>query len=333
VFTVDTNELLFEGGSRVFTLDVTGDKKDPKTVSVTLNITPNLTGAAVFRVDWATPPTTSYADLDLSTGAATLVRIGTLGYNNTMGAFTGFQEALEYVDRNAEANTDYLIRVEQDELSLPKFLVSLRKKNNITLRLRGTAKGGPKILQHGGSSEYSYNTSVVTQSSAKDCYGFFNFGKSGTSKETFVLENNITVKGIGKGQPDPNPARYSYLVHIWPNSTLVMKKGSKLTELTHTQVKSVILVTPTFDPATAPDGNMRIEGGSITDCTFLTSGWLVYMNYTPTYYDSGAFYMAASTEENPIDLTGNTSTKLVFNSNSSYTWDLLDYLGNGLSKP
>jgi hypothetical protein len=321
VIEVNTRDLVFDGGSRAFTLTVSEGGKESRTINVTLDVDTYESGAAVFKVDWDQKPAELYADLDLSAGEADLVRLGPVS-GGIPGAFTGLREAIEYVDRNTEADTDYLIRVEKSEVSLPRFLITASQRENVTIRLRGT-KNGPWVLQNinqNGSANVSYNSTIVNAGNApyEDLAGsdteggFFAIGVGSIGKNiTFILENNITVKGVGTGSPES--VLYRSLFKVDLNATLVMKKGSKLTEYVSTQFDassfSVIHVNiANTGGVPRPSGWVRIESGSITDCTFdASASSLVYFEGMATNYAKGVFYKAASTQDNPIVLTGNSN--------------------------
>jgi hypothetical protein len=326
VFTVDTADLVFDGGDRVFTLEVSENGALPKTVTVTLNVAPNLSGAAVFKVNWPVTPATLYGDLDLTTlreGGVTLTRLGPLE-NDAVTGKPGFRQAVEYVDLNAMANTDYLIRVEDDALDLPRFYLTFMQQENVTLRLRGT-KDGPWTLQNnnlrpnapGGTSYNPSKATISLGNSASD--GFFNIGNyNGGKSQALVLENNITVKGVGAGQPQS--LAYRNLFKIWPtNVALVMKKGSKLTESVNTTTGSgrSIIYVPSLG---TPQGDvLRIEGGSITDCSFDnipdiygSAAALIFFGEMQSNYGSGSFYKAAHSPENPVVISGNSSSLVIW---------------------
>jgi hypothetical protein len=314
VVSVNTADLVFDGGTRNFTLTVSEDGKAPRTVTAAVKLDPerNHTGAAVFKVDWNPAPATPYEDLDpaLANGKAALERIDT----GTPAAFTGFQGALQWVLDNAEAHTDYLIRVEGDEL-VPRIGFAANGKANVTLRLRGT-KDGPWDLKHDGSTGSIYSGTNPTSID-----GFITLNKTSPSQLiTFILENNITVKGA------QNSTQYRSLISVGYNATLVMKKGSKITgHVTNTANYSA---SPIFIPGANPNasrdpalhGHIRIEGGSITDCDFDDVGrkHLIYFERAEGLTSLGAFYKAASTEENPIIINNNKKDNTVsFYANAS----------------
>jgi hypothetical protein len=225
---------------------------------------------------------------------------------------------MEYADRNAEANTDYLIRVEQDEPSLPRFVISANGQENVTMRLRGYQE--ERTLKNMNQAQVEGNVSYDSEFMAPNggldytgqaaMYSFFDIGYAYKSallrnKIAFILENNITVKGTGQ----ETSKLHRNLFTVYYNVTLVMKKGSKLTEYNYST--SVIEVKNQGLPAAQnKHGMLRIEGGSITNCSFTdnTAG-LVFFQYGRSIFVPGSLYKAASTTENPIDLkTGNTNS-------------------------
>jgi hypothetical protein len=228
--------------------------------------------------------------------------------------------ALEYVDRNATADTDYLVRVEQNEENLPKFTFSFLKQEDVTVRLRGY--GGERTLKHGGGTTESLNnaTGMANWKDLRSQDGFFNVGTSDSEnfsqKKTFILENNITVEGGGEGVTAQNYKYYS-LFTVNRNATLVMKKGSKLTKHNSawggTIVLSVIWLYNWDGTGPETQGQVRLEGGcSITDCTFpSTTTGLISTTYGTTKLIPGTVYKAAS---NLIDLSGNSNTLVVLGS-------------------
>jgi hypothetical protein len=343
VFTVDTADLVFDGGKRTFTLGVSEEGAAPKTVTVTLNAEPRLTGAAVFRVDWPQTPAVSYADL---TGAAVLTR---LDGSEGVPEFAALLDAIEWVDRNARANTDYLIRVEQDAVNLPRIYFTGRNVENVTLRLRGT-KNGPWILRNNDSppnegQSASYNSTIITPantgigSSGATPYGaFFHIGWSSiTNKITFILENNITVEGAGSAQS----RSYYSLFRVTTNAALVMKPGSKITG--YTAVTNDVNYCPIHITVTSGNtskdprqhGHIRIEGGSITDCAFDTGKThLIGFSAQEAYVGAGAFYKAESTPDNPIVIQDNSDTVVFFNLGASSGTASYDISGSAeISRP
>ncbi|MDR3123838.1 MAG: hypothetical protein LBU16_08695 [Treponema sp.] len=241
VFTVNTHDFVFEGGSRNFTLTVSEDGKQPKTVTVNARVDANATGAAVFLVT---------RDED---GVETLTRVdtGTEAYNptyNDRGAvsangvlekpapFGNLKDALVWVDQNTAANQEWLIRVEDAENYIPKMILVCRTRvpngsastnsdGNIKIRLRG--KGGTeRVIKHngatvpylgaGGSVSSPYLGLISIDSRTRD---------NNTPGVTLQLEKSITLKGGTLSQV----SHYTAMVAPDRNSVLVMEAGSKIT--------------------------------------------------------------------------------------------------------
>jgi hypothetical protein len=323
VVTVDTRDLVFDGGTREFTLNVGEEGKTGRTVAVTLNVEPTYetaAGAALFKVE-------------REGGAETLTRLGGDAAN-----FTGFQAAFEWLESRAEASTEYLIRVEQDERSLPNLVVSLNNAANVTLRLRGS-KDGPWTLK-------PFNDNAANTVNIKNFTTYRAFiqigGDTGNSvgKRTFILGNNITVE-TGAIRVPTYGKSWVYQIGVYNNATLVLEKGSKLTghdsrELGGTD-RSVIYISGTStanntDPL--KHGMVRIEGGSITNCFMPDTSSLIYCAILSARIASGTFCLAPSSA---LTLNGNTNDNVMIAKGSSEsfapTWDLNDYLIDGLSVP
>ncbi|MDR2601045.1 MAG: hypothetical protein LBC53_01130 [Spirochaetaceae bacterium] len=336
VFKVAANDLLFEGGARNFTL---GD------VAVTLNVTPKLTGAAVFKVEW--PEGETYYDSAYDGGEYDTDGVFTGGVYNAAGAysrqtltrldgvsggpaaFNNFLQAIEYVDCNAEENTEYLIRVEQDELTLPRIFFIGNNQENVTVRVRGY--GAPRALKcsaNYGNNNDSYNKTVISAAppfpggSSNANMGFLNLGYCATNATIpfnkgidFILDNNIIVKEAGNVKAPV----YLDLIYIYYNATLVLRKGAVISDYysdkTNTNINPIRMHTKTQykgTPAAANDGKVRIEGGSIKDCTFGNIAYLIYSPYGEDQHYPGAFYMDVSTADNPITISGNTNNYVYF---------------------
>ena len=326
VFTVDTRDLVFDGGTRSFTLG---------NVEVTLNVLPNTTGAAVFTVKWPEDSDYAYTSNPANYGNATLTRVWGAGSDE------GALQAIEYVDRNAEANTEYLVRVEKDETALPRIFFTGKGEENVTIRLRGL--GEPRILAfsdgYSTSNHDSYNKDLIgainppNNSSNKD-YGFINVGdpkKTLTNKTTFILDNNITVQGSGDSKCDV----YSDLIQVNYNATLVLRKGALITDGNSNYTISISADTSNTARSPKKHGKLRIEGGSITNCISTSDNpRLIYVQRKQDWLDYGTFYMAPSTDNNLIVFTNNTNNILKFNTTSgTNTFDLSNYLVSGLIEP
>ena len=217
LFTVDTSafDLMFEGGNRSFELEVREENKEPKTVTVTLNVTPNKTGVAVFKVtrpegdqgftkNMTSPQAEDWAvSGSLERVPAASIKTWKFGTSKTSpGSWnTALQgnrvlDALAWADHQSvegAANGEYLIRVEKDE-ALPKIDISARADKitpggKVTIRLRGS--GGEKIL--------SYDKSQIISS------GTFDYHRKDLWGNTFPPVDRYSGiisldRGIGAGQ-------------------------------------------------------------------------------------------------------------------------------------
>jgi hypothetical protein len=323
VVEVDTRGLVFDGGTRSFDLTVGESDALPRTITVTLKIETRKTGAAVFTV-------TRDAE-----GVETLERLDTGG-----GSFATFQAALEGVDVNAQPNTEYLLRVEQDNRSLPRFLLTFNNAENVTLRLRGD-QDGPWTLQRADNTVVSYNVDSAAWSTSPSASlyswtGFFSIGPVyGTtvgvvaSKKTFILGSNITVEGLGNKVYQTGAYSRSAF-YVCPNATLVLEPGFVLRDW-YTVTDSYDLCPIHVISASAANrnptkhGKLRIEGGSFINNTFNTNQRLIYVGGGgEEALEYGAFYKTASTAANPIVFSGNTNDKIFFyrTSKINSTYDL-----------
>jgi hypothetical protein len=318
VFTVDTRDLVFDGGTRSFTLNVSETGCLPRRVTVTLNVATTcegVPGAAVFKVVERDGNDVEY-----------LERVG--------GNFEGLVEAFTWVENNAEANTEYTIRVEKDETNLPHLIVGLNAVKNATLRLKGT-KEGPWTL----SATDSYAPVVGGQSSfisRESTDSFIQIGGVPSSgfigaypKRTFILGSNITIRS--GALPLGWEQTYVNVFHVYANATLVLEPGSAITD--HNTSRPVIAVNTSNGPNTnndpTLDGKLRIEGGSITGCTLSIDSSLIFISGNPDFRSSDSFYLAPG---NVLTLEGNSDNNLGIHSPAN-TFDLTRYLASGLSLP
>jgi hypothetical protein len=309
VVTVATGELPFDGGTLAFTLNVAKDGATSRAINVTLNISANKTGAAAFKV--TRPEGQTYnGDMD----EAILERVGE--------AFTGFQAALQWVDANAQADTEYLIRVEQNDTGMVKHYLSFNN-TNVIVRLRGD-KNGPYTLKHQGTLDDMYYNKVLITGSApspSSFTGLFSIvARSPSTPKIFIVGNNITIEGNGSSAYASNMNLNSlFLIHA--NITLVLEKGSLITGWNSGNVSknAPIYIYSTYNAGKDPTkhGKIRMEGGGFTNCTLYAGN--VVMNALPSALiwvnaaandassmAAGSFYKAASTGDN-----------FIFNNNSN----------------
>jgi hypothetical protein len=218
VFAVNTGDLLFEGGTRSFTLE-----EGERSIPVTVEVSPNLTGAAVFLVErvgdrefltrkdtgtatvgWREfspqeqvspkppPPTTDHAPFS---GSAAMM------------------DALGWVDYITEGNQEWLIRVEAAEILIPRTILGSGLndgQDNIIIRLRGTKDIMEHIIKHDGTNANLVINSFNGKNYASDNrYSITNYraaglinilGKESNTGETAAdltlqLEKGITLEG------------------------------------------------------------------------------------------------------------------------------------------
>jgi uncharacterized repeat protein (TIGR02543 family) len=158
IFTVDTREFLFEGGTRSFTLTVSETGKTPVTIAVTLNLT-------------ATPEFALFIEDD----DGYLERIET--------DKTDLASALAWLTTDAADDTDYVLRVAGTE-AIP----------TLALNWMSTTKSGVRITLKGMDASpgtITWNDVINSSSSLK--YLFILDGNN-----TLVLDKKITIDGEDK---------------------------------------------------------------------------------------------------------------------------------------
>jgi hypothetical protein len=325
VVEVQTGDLVFDGGERNFTLNVTEPGKVSRSVAVKLNAVTNETGAALFKVKWEndTSPASAadpYPDLDkyLPDGTAALERVDTA----SAGEYPDFERAVRWVLANAVDNGDYLIRME-GHTSVPRLYLNAVDAENVSLRLRGT-KDGPWDLKHDGGNGGIYRAAGNYTPSSTAGFINLNFASGylkGQNKLAFILEKNVTVKGIGG---TVQSSMYRSLILVDANATLVMKPGSMISEHVSTQANTPSYIPIYVNGTTSGNQYVRIEGGAITNCTFPSPGkaHLIAFKANVSNYDSGAFYKAAF----PVgDWTGNTDMMVHFGGSNTDPPEAMDH--------
>jgi hypothetical protein len=324
VFTVETGDLAFDGGTRTFTLNVNEPGGSPRTVNITLNVQPNETGAAVFKLVKKEGDVEFLERVDIGTPPE-----GT----------THFIHAFKWVESNAQANTEYTLRVEQDETNLPQFWVGLNQAEGAALRLKGT-KGGPwKLEQEFITNNKQSTLAAVNLSGITSSYGFFQIGNSSVTNAraliTFILGKNITIQsGDAYGTKG-----YTSVFGVGAGGTLVLEPGSAIQDHVTQSAQGLLRVvgkTNNTDPH--HHGRIRILGGSITNCSLSSSSprGLIYFGVTLTNLAADSFYLAPNSG---LFLNGNSmgtataADAVVFGSSSPTIYTLSNYLVTGASWP
>jgi hypothetical protein len=254
---LDNFDAQFEGKDYGFTLTVSEAGKSTKTYTINLNARPELTGAAVFVVD------RSGAGDGVKDGKLTLITAATAasaafgGAENTsnstsniaFSAVDNLTKALRWVDHNAKANTEYLIRVEGNE-ELYRHTLTCLSQENVIIRLRGAKEermlqvdrspdiftpaswvhnSGTTYVPLSETTGYSYNTYADDAGQ-----GWLNIGHSrgdaAGAKLTLQIEKNITLDG-GAGEDFPyNSGYFNHMIHLKGKySGFIMEEGSKTT--------------------------------------------------------------------------------------------------------
>ncbi|MDR2071341.1 MAG: InlB B-repeat-containing protein [Treponema sp.] len=313
VFTVETGDLVFDGGERTFTLDVNESGALSRKVNVTLNVNADKTGAAVFKL------VKKEGDVEF------LERLG-----DAAKAFNGLVSAFTWVEQHAEANTEYTIRVEKNESNIPHLVMGSNAQENVTLRFKGT-KEGPFTLdpvERAAGPSGSIEVVNLQNLSGGGRDGFIQIGGgSPAPQRTFILGKNITIQSYTfSGAQYQN---YVTVFYVDANATLILEPGSKITDhnvLSYPviNVQSKNIRNSNKNPTL--DGKLRIEGGSIINwATSDNSKALIELVVNPDYRSSGCFYLAGGSV---LALSGNSNNKVKLH-NTLYDLDL----ANGMSLP
>ena len=220
VIAVETGDLVFEGGEREFTLTVSEEGALPRTVNVTLNVTPNLTGAAVFTVaetgELTRVPAENikeYTGIDTNTNDPK--------FSDQTG--TKLIDALVWIDQSGDPGAEYLVRVEKDE-SIPPVALSGTSESAGKIRLRGY--GEERKITFDGTTLCTNGYRNKTSGISSSLYYVIAF-----YYKDIQLEKNITVDGAGIPVITASSGTPRYLIYI-EQSTFTMEEGSKVTNYT-----------------------------------------------------------------------------------------------------
>jgi hypothetical protein len=307
---------VFDGGTCSFTLNVSETGCLPRTVTVTLNVATNHTGAAVFKLLERDAQGVEYLER-LDTGA---------------GALTNFVDAFTWVETNAQANTEYTIRVEKNETGLPHLLIGLNNAENVSLRLKGTTEG-PRILEANEVTNGAVLSPLVNISNLSDGGCFIQIGSyyNTSSRKTFILGKNITIRS---GNIYGIYGAYSVVIDVGYNATLVLESGSSIRDHSFTSSQAIIRIegSKTDKEDQTQQGKLSILGGSITNCTIASGKGLIYFTRAASNVADGAFYLAPNSG---FVLSGNyagvvEADKVAF---STTLYSFASYLNSGVSMP
>jgi hypothetical protein len=260
---LDNFDAQFEGKDYDFTLTVSETGKTSKIYPVTLSATPELTGAAVFVVDRSQPYTRCGECGDCSAWArgfsgagdacvkgGKITRITAANFAGYITASLGgaenatanaialanvdtLSDAIVWVDHNAKADTEYLIRVENDE-DLVRHCLTCMGQENVIVRLRGYER--ERVLQYDrvNGQEPSIVKHNVNVSTTKFSGGWFNIGSAQDgykhNRIALQIERNITLDGEGTPLVEGSNNYLKAMIFIYGNgSRFIMEEGSKIT--------------------------------------------------------------------------------------------------------
>jgi hypothetical protein len=242
----------------------------------------------------------------------------------------GLLDALAWIEDNAEADAEYLVRVEKSEL-LPKIILA-GKGVDVTIRLRG--HGVERVLTFDSSTKdtallwhpayYSFsgggNLSNIVRSGHK---GFITIGAKfltqpkdvqnfATNRVTLVLEEHITVSGVNAEVSSTVATSYTTLVKVHPYSRLVMRSGSKLADFisTYTATASLVVMLEQSSIYTQRKiGKFIMTGGTITNNTVNSTVGAV-INLGTNENNANAEGITGLFQKNGGSVTGNNYDKL-----------------------
>jgi hypothetical protein len=300
VYQVDTSsfDLLFDGGSLDFKLEVREGAAAVREVPVTLNVTTNITpeSITIFSVT-RTPAQTGDEEGSLTKINATLeVGEESVSVATLLDAFKWIDQSLD--DDEATPSPEYLVRVEKDE-AIPRVVLTLNNKGTAIIRLRGYQEER-KITWDGDESYYYAHPDLSISSSFRTA--LITIGRTNVYTDiTLQLEQDITLDG--EETITGNAVRN--MVRVMGGRTLSMKSGSKITGCNTNGRESaatdaVIYVNGRGSIDTYPTGHFILDGGEIT-------GNVVY---------KGIIYLAGQIEDGRfIYKSGKIDGNFKYNSN------------------
>jgi hypothetical protein len=259
-----------------FDLVVSEEDYDSKTVSVTINVEPDLTGVAVFKVEG-------------TEGNERLARVPNLPKwkSNAGDEEIRLIDAIAWVDTN-NTGGEWLIRVESSE-QIPKTIISCRAEGADTeIRLRGYGEG-EKAISHNGitdndSNRYYNATYLASPNYRSDREGIINLFSITNRYDThgvlaLALEDKVTIMGEGYDST-PSAEEYYRLIEVGRyKCVFIMRAGSRLTghnrSLATSSLYSVVYVVyQEFYNNQFRSGKFMLEGGSIDHNKFAWSEYL-----------------------------------------------------------
>ncbi|MDR2481317.1 MAG: hypothetical protein LBD07_03370 [Spirochaetaceae bacterium] len=270
----DSFDTMFDGGKKYFTLKISEEGHASVTVHVTIVSTPDLSvGTAVFRVKrdlGAAGINAGMSAAQAETWAASgmlervpFATIKTVVLGDTAAPYhhwedrTGMRalDAIAWVDQNARAGEEYLIRVEKNE-ELP--LITLMRNSGVTIRLRGAGSERTLSFNHRTMNRANHYVFTTKSISNLGLSGFFNIYPldNPATPVTLSIEKNITLKGTDYESNTNVPQTVVKL--LVTDSRFIMLDGSKITgHRTNTSFGTVV-----------------IAGSSTSDNLFCSRFWM-----------------------------------------------------------
>jgi hypothetical protein len=314
IVKVNTADMLFgDSPEKTFTLANGGT-----TVTVTVDVEPNLTGVAVFKVTADTTPLIA-GDEELErlgtdptdggiqkcTVAAAVYGDPTAGISFEEQAGDDLLSAIAWIDRNAEENTDYLVRVESGE-ALPRTVLSCLRKTGVKVRLRGYGETAQEITwdSAGGNKTYynSDSTNGVGSYSSSAYRNLLSVGVKNTiaGSITLQLEKNITLTDFTS-----HSTNALMLIEVNQNHCLNMMAGSKITNSNVGGLSTYQLIRVDNDTAGFRAYVNMYAGSEISGNTVNSANGII--DFTIEQSEYVFFKEIGAVVNNNVDNTGGTS--------------------------
>jgi hypothetical protein len=269
VVKVDLSTAQFAGGSYTFQLKVSEHSELIKTITVNLtNKIDDAYGVTMFKVTYpGSVETLEKINAAIWPQIDRRVTKDIKGEDVTEEPVDNLYDANRWLEHKGEAETEYLIMLNEDYVGKPVFFV-MKGKANVTVRLRGA--GGERNI----SAPESFSASLTSNKT-----GAFNWNVSNWSKGlimvggvnpdevsgiTLVLEENITIDGklgVGTYRFKGSTPDIVNLLTI-AGGTVIMKSGSKITGYRAEAGFSTTGGVVHIRPSPGPVGKLIMKAGS-----------------------------------------------------------------------
>jgi hypothetical protein len=295
----------------VFNIEVSEQDHDSKTVSVTVNVEPDLTGVAVFKVE-----------SDGENGTLTRTPPEDVKkWNDTNQAGINLIDGIAKVDTDDTGGGEWLIRVEHDE-AMPKVFIRRNYAVAATeIRLRGI--GTEREISHDGStaSQTTAYASISSNVTWTNMYGFINLSTYNSAASlTLALEDKVTLKGLGFDATAPaplstptmaanDPYKYWSMVYI-SIAHFIMRAGSRITgyNTTSDYMQSSVIWCNEISLAGVPP-RFQMKGGSIDHNK---------LAYIQEYDDGGTIVVVPQSTMYPTGGSGGSVDNILPNAKATF---------------